>query len=74
MYFAKDIGKDVSGKYNQKLPDRATKSTTDAIRAPSKRLIQKLSEATVDLVGNKVADKITAVSKKYSKELHWKII
>ena len=24
------------------------------------------------VIGNKVADKITAVSKKYSKELHWK--
>ena len=72
MYFVKDIGKDLSGKYNQKLHDRATKSTTDTIRAPSKRVIKKKSEATVGLIGNKVADKMTAVSKKYSKELHWK--
>ena len=72
MYFAKDIGKDLSSKYNKKLPDRATKSTADAIRAPSKRVIQKKSEATVDLIGNKVADKIRAASKRSSKELHWK--
>ena len=42
------------------------KSTTDAIKTTSKRIIQKTAEATVDLVGNKTADKITSVSKKKS--------
>ena len=32
--------------------------------------MQKTSEATGDLVGNKIKDKITSVSKKSSKELH----
>ena len=33
------------------------------------RAIQKTAEATGDLMGNKIADKITAVSKKSTKEL-----
>ena len=48
------------------------KSTTDAIKTASERAIQKkTAEATGDLIGNKIADKITSVSKKKStKELH----
>ena len=37
----------------------------DAIKTPSKRAIQKTSEATGDLTGNKIADKITNSSKKF---------
>ena len=40
------------------------KSTTDAIKTASKRTIQKKAEATGDLIDNKIADKITSVSKK----------
>ena len=43
------------------------KSTTDAIKTASKGAIQKRAEATGDLVGNKIADKITSVSKKSKK-------
>ena len=46
--------------------DNAKKSTTDAIKTVSKRVIQKTAEATGDLIGNKIADKITSVSKKKS--------
>ena len=47
-----------------KLLDSAKKSTTDAIKTVSKKVIQKTAEATGDLAGNKIADKITSVSKK----------
>ena len=40
------------------------KSTTDAIKTTSKRAIQKAAEATGDLTGNKILDKIASVSKK----------
>ena len=40
------------------------KSTADAIKTASKRAIQKTAEATGDLIGNNIADKITSVSKK----------
>ena len=43
--------------------------TTDAIKPTSKRAIKKTAEATADLIGNKIADKITSVSKKPAKEL-----
>ena len=34
----------------------------------SKRAIQKTAESTSDLIGNKIADKITSISKKSVKE------
>ena len=48
-----------ANKYGQKLIDSAKKSTTDAIKTASKRAIQKTPEGTGDLIGNKIADKIT---------------
>ena len=46
------------------------KSPTDAIKPASKRAIQKTAEATCDVIGNKIADEITSVSKKFPKEFH----
>ena len=65
------MDKNLSNKYDQKLLDRAKKSTTDAIKTASKRAIQKTAEATGDLIGNKIADKITNTLKKSPKELHF---
>ena len=64
--FAKNMSKSSSSKYSQKLLDIAKKSTTDGIKTASKRAIQKTAEATGDLIGNKIADKITIISKKPS--------
>ena len=64
LSFAKNMGKSLSNKYGQKLLDGAKKSTTDAIKTASKRAIQKTAEASGDLIGNKIADKITSVLKK----------
>ena len=64
LSFAKHMGKNLTNKYGQKLLDSAKKSTTDAIKITSKRAIQKTTEATGDLIGNKITDKITSVSKK----------
>ena len=64
LSFAKNIGKNFSNKYSQKFIDSAKKSTTVEIKTASKRAIQKPPEATVDLIGSKIADKITNVSKK----------
>ena len=70
LSFAKNMGKNLSNKYGQKIFDTAKKSTTDAIKkAASKRAIQKTAEATGDLIGNKIADKITSISKISNKEL-----
>ena len=65
MSFARSM----SNKYRKKLLDTAKKSATDAIKTTSKRAIQKTAQATRDLVGNKIANKITSVSKKSTKKL-----
>ena len=64
LSFAKNIGKSLSNKYGQKCLDSAKKSTTDAIKTVSRRAITKTAEATGDLIGNKIADKITSTSTK----------
>ena len=46
----------------QKLLDHAKKSATDALNTSSKRFIQKATEVTGDLIGNKISD---AVGKSY---------
>ena len=63
LSFAKNMGRNLSNKYGQKFLDSAKKSNTDAIKTDSKRAIQKPAKATGDLIGNKIADKITSVSK-----------
>ena len=47
----------------QKLLDHAEQSAKDALKISSKRVIQKTAEATGDLIGNKIANRITKVSK-----------
>ena len=46
-------------KYGKKLMDTATKTEIDLAKTASKRVVQKIAEATGDLLGNKIADKIT---------------
>ena len=45
LYFAKNMGKNLSNKYGQKPLDSAKKSTTDAINTASKRAIKKNSRS-----------------------------
>ena len=66
------MGKSLSNKYGQKLLDSAKKSTTDAIKTASKRVIQKTAEATGDLLGKKIAYKVTNIFKKPAMDLHSK--
>ena len=49
----------MSNKYGKKLVDTAKTSATDAIKTASERATQKTAEATGDLVGIIIADKIT---------------
>ena len=47
----------------KKLMNSATKAGIDAAKTPFKRVVQKTSEATGDLIWNEVADKITSLGK-----------
>ena len=53
LSFARKVG----DKYGKKLIE--TKTGIDAAKTTSKRVVQKTAEATGDLIGNKIADKIT---------------
>ena len=67
LSFGKHIGKNLSSKYGQRRLDSAKMSKANAIKLASKRAIQKTEEATRDLIGNKIADKLTSASKKIFK-------
>ena len=60
---AKNISKTLSGKYSQNLLDHAKKTATVALKTTSKRAIWKTAQATGDLIGNKICNRITKVSK-----------
>ena len=64
MSFARSM----NNKYGKQLVDTAKKVATDAIKTASKRALQKTAEGTGDLVGSKIADKITSVSKNSTKK------
>ena len=64
LYFAKNIGRNLSNKYGQKLVDSAKKSATDAFKISGKIAIRKTAEAIGDPVGNTIANKIISISKK----------
>ena len=71
LSFAKNIAthatktaKSMSNNIVKKFFDSAKKSTADGIKTASKRAIQKIEEASGNLIGNKIADKRTSVAKK----------
>ena len=66
----KNISKNLRGKYSQKFLDHAKKSAIDALKITSKIIIPKTAEATGDLIGNKIANRITkTVANKHDKEI-----
>ena len=64
LSFARQFG----NRYVKKLMDTATKTGIDAAKTAFKRVVQKTAEDTGDLIGNKIADKITSVGKPKEKE------
>ena len=48
--------------------DAATKTGIDAAKTVSKGVVKKTAEATGDLSGNKIVDKITSIRKPKEKE------
>ena len=59
---AKNDGKNLSGKYSQKLVDNIEKYAADSLETISKMAIQKTAEAAGDLIGNKISDNISSTS------------
>ena len=55
-------------KYGKKIMDTATKTGIDAAKTVFKRAVKKTKEAIGNLIGNKIAEKITSLGKRKSKE------
>ena len=62
------IRKNFGDEYGKKLMNTAAKTGVDTAKTASKRVVQKNSEATGDLIRNKIADEITSLGKAKSKE------
>ena len=60
MSFARNF----SDKYSKSLMDKGINVSKKFAKTAGKRILKKSAEATGDLIGNKIADKITSASKK----------
>ena len=70
MSFAKNIGNkygrkifdksiDVSNKYGRKILDKSMDASKDFAKIAGKKVLHKSAETTGEMIGNKVADRIT---------------
>ena len=66
MNTAIKTGTNFNGKYGKKLTDTAIKTGKDFATIAGKKIVHRSAEATGDLIGNKIADKITAKPSKIS--------
>ena len=57
-------GTSFNSKYGKKLTDTAIKTGKDFATIAGKKIVHKSAEATGDLIGNKIADKMTSATKK----------
>ena len=54
-----DVGKKMSNKYGRKILDKSMDAGKDFAKIAGKKVLTKSAEATGDLIGNKIADRIT---------------
>ena len=58
-----DVGKNMSNKYGRKILDKSIDAGNDFAKIASKKVLHKSAEATGEMIGNKVADRITRSSR-----------
>ena len=54
-----DVGKSMKKKYDKKILDNSLSAGKDFAKIASKKVLTKSAEATCDLIGNKIANRIT---------------
>ena len=54
-----DVGKPMKKKYGKKILDNSLSAGKDFAKIAGKKVLTKSAEATGDLIGNKIADRIT---------------
>ena len=57
-----DVGKNMSNKYGRKILDKSIDAGKDFAKIADKKVLHKNAEATGEMNGNKVADRITRSS------------
>ena len=57
-----------TSRYGKKIMDTTKKQGSEFAKIAGKRIVQKSAEATGDLIGNKISDKITSSGKSKNKE------
>ena len=58
-----DVGKKVSNKYGRKILDKGMDAGKDFAKKAGKKVLHKSAEATGEMIGNKIADRITRSSR-----------
>ena len=58
-----DVGKSMKKKYGKKILDNSLSAGKDFAKIAGKKVLTKSAEATGDLIGNKIADRITKSAK-----------
>ena len=54
-----DVGKSMKNKYGKKILDNSLSAGKDFTKIAGKKILTKSAETTGDLIGNKIADRIT---------------
>ena len=57
-----------TSKYGKKIIDTTKNQGSELAKTAGKRIVKKNAEATGDVIGNKIADKITSLGKLKNKE------
>ena len=66
MSFARNF----SDKYSTSVMDKGIDESKKFVKTAGKKILKEIAKATGDLIGNKVADKITSASKKSYDEVN----
>ena len=63
-----DVGKSMKKKYGKKILDNSLSTGKDFAKIAGKKVLTKSEEATGDMIGNKIADRITKSSRNEDKK------
>ena len=58
-----DVGKNMSNKYGRKILDKSMDAGKDFAKIAGKKILQKSAETTGEMIGNKIANRITRSSR-----------
>ena len=69
-----DVGKNVSNEYGRKILDKSVDAGKDFAKIAGKKVLHKNAETTGEMIGNKIADRITKSSRNKAQKEHYRIM